>query len=98
MNEELVTRAARIAALEHIGPARNLQVRIENGGISVFASLIVVESVENPLEEIDLTTALKVDPQAVIGDELRCDVTPHNFGRMTAEACRRVVNLSRKRK
>lgn len=91
MSEELVVKAARIAALNHIGPVRKLEIRIENGGISVIATLIVVEQIGNPLEEIRISTALKIDPLAGIGDEIECDVTPPGFGQTVVEECRNLV-------
>ncbi|HBS93918.1 MAG TPA: transcription termination/antitermination protein NusA, partial [Firmicutes bacterium] len=42
----------------------------------------VVESVDNPMEQISLRDALKISPIYSCGDLAEVEVTPKNFGRI----------------
>ncbi len=51
----------------------------------------VVEEVENENFEISLKEALKVKPDAEIGDEISIDVTPMEYGRIATQAAKQVI-------
>src|SRR5690606_12030935 len=63
----------------------------ETGEIKVFSQKEVVESVENPLEQISLRDALKISPIYTYGDMAEVEVTPKDFGRIAAQAAKQVV-------
>jgi N utilization substance protein A len=63
--------------------AQNIEARIDpnSGELRVFAEKEVVEKVENPLTEVQLSAAQKFDPDVDIGTVLLVDATPVDFGR-----------------
>lgn len=73
---------------------RELRIDInpKNGGIRAMAKLIAVEKVENPHDEIALSKARTVKPDAQIGEEVEVEVTPKDFGRIAAQAARQAIN------
>jgi hypothetical protein len=42
---------------------------------------VVVDEVANPQDEIELSKARKIKPDANVGDAIEVEVTPKNFGR-----------------
>ena len=51
----------------------------------------VVEEIENENFEIDLKSAQKIKKDAAIGDEIKIDVTPLEFGRIAAQIAKQVI-------
>src|SRR5690606_37547366 len=51
----------------------------------------VVEEVEDPNSEISVAEARTTHPDAVVGDVIRFDRTPQNFGRIAAQTAKQVV-------
>ncbi|WP_427338694.1 transcription termination factor NusA [Caloranaerobacter sp. DY30410] len=85
--------ALKTAYRKNFGTSQNVEVEIdkENGEIKAYAKKIVVENVENPLLEINLEDAKEIDPNYQIGDTIRIEVTPKNFGRIAAQTAKQVV-------
>lgn len=81
------------AARKTIGPARDLEVKIEpeKGDIRVFANLLVKDRVSNPYEEIDIFTARRLKPESNVDDEIKVDITPGNFGRIAAQTAKQTM-------
>ncbi len=73
---------------------RELRIDInpQNGSIRAMAKLIAVEKVANPHDEILLSKAKAVKPDAQPGDEVEIEVTPKDFGRIAAQAARQAIN------
>jgi len=73
---------------------RELRIDInpQNGSIRAMAKLIAVEKVANPHDEILLSKAKAVKPDAQPGDEVEVEVTPKDFGRIAAQAARQAIN------
>jgi N utilization substance protein A len=64
----------------------------ENSGMAtVYVVKTVVEKVEDEFLEISLKEAQKYDKKAEVGDEIRMDVTPMNYGRIAAQAAKQVI-------
>ncbi len=63
----------------------------ETGDVKVFASKTVVETVENPLSEISLANAKKINPLYGVGDVVEEEVKPKNFGRIAAQTAKQVI-------
>ncbi|MEK6580646.1 MAG: NusA N-terminal domain-containing protein, partial [Bdellovibrionota bacterium] len=66
----------------------------ESGEIDLFQFKKVVESEPEMLEEseeIDIGDARKLDPDAVIGDELGIKVDAPEFGRIDAQTAKQVI-------
>lgn len=71
----------------------NMQVKMdrETGMFTAFIEREVVEEVENPSTQISLEDAKLHDIQYEIGDVVRIEVQPKNFGRISAQNARNVI-------
>jgi N utilization substance protein A len=66
-------------------------IDLEGGGVRIFAEKEVVEKVENPLTEVSIEEARKVQPDAQLGDTVVVDSTPDDFGRVAAQTAKQVI-------
>ena len=73
--------------------AQVIEARIEpeSGDPRVFVEKEVVESVENPMTEVEIERAAKVDPEVELGSIIMVDSTPSNFGRVAAQTAKQVI-------
>jgi N utilization substance protein A len=87
---EALQSALLAASKKSIGPARELRIEIdpEKGSIKAIARLLVVETVENPFEQLAVKHARKLKPDAQPGDEVDVEVTPKDFGRIAAQTAK----------
>ena len=86
--------AALISAYKrNYGTSANVRAEIDGttGEIAIYASKAVVETVENPINEISLEDAKKVNTLYEIGDVLEEEVKTKNFGRIAAQTAKQVV-------
>ena len=69
--------------------AQNIEARIDpvSGELHVFAEKEVVDSVENPLTEVVLSTAKKFDPEADLGNVLLVEVDPQDVAAAGGVIC-----------
>ena len=76
------------------GTAENFDVivNIDKGDIEIFQEKTVVENVEDPVSEIDLESALKIDPDAEIGEEIVEVIDPAQFGRRLIVTAKQSLN------
>ncbi len=76
------------------GTAENFDVivNIDKGDIEIFQEKTVVETVEDPVSEIDLESALKIDPDAEIGEEIVEVIDPAQFGRRLIVTAKQSLN------
>ena len=63
----------------------------EKGEVRMFVKKDVVEVVDNPHTEISVEDAQRAISHAQLGDVLRIEVKPKNFGRIAAQAARQVI-------
>lgn len=72
---------------------QNVEVELTDGGDNahVFLILEVVEEVENEHTQITLEQAKGYNKKAVIGDIIRQDVTPMDYGRIAAQSAKQVI-------
>ena len=89
ITQALVTAYKR----DHEGITDNVVVDAneEKGEVRMFVKKDVVEVVDNPHTEIRLEDAQKALPRAQLGDVLRIEIKPKNFGRIAAQAARQVI-------
>jgi N utilization substance protein A len=73
---------------------RELRIEInpQNGAIRAMARLIAAEKISSPHDEILLTKARAIKPDAQPGEEIEVEVTPRDFGRIAAQAARQAIN------
>ncbi|MEA4933885.1 MAG: transcription termination factor NusA [Lawsonibacter sp.] len=78
---------------DHEGVGDNLVIEAneEAATVRLFLKKDIVESVDNPSTEISLDDARSVLPQAQLGDVVRIEVKPKNFGRVAAQTARQVI-------
>ncbi len=72
---------------------QEVEILLNEGGNFATVLLIkeVVEEVENANIEISLAEASKMKKDVQIGDEIRVDVTPLEYGRIAAQAAKQVI-------
>ncbi len=63
----------------------------QSGEIGIFKGKTVVEKVEDPDNEISLAEAKEIDEDVELGDEVKLEVTPEQFGRIAAQAANQVL-------
>ena len=75
------------------GPKKNAEIEIDEdtGEVRVYSRKQVVKEVENDQEEILLEKAQTRNENAELGEEIRIEVTPANFGRIAAQTAKQVV-------
>lgn len=90
---EALENSLLVACKNHYGKSDNIQVNInrETGNVTVFAEREIVEEVEDPVTQIDAVEAKVKFPKNEIGDTVRVEVTPKNFGRIAAQKAKQVV-------
>ena len=65
----------------------------QSGEIGVFCTKVVVNSVEDGMEDeqISLAEAKEIDEDVEVDDEVKIEVTPEQFGRIAAQAAKQVI-------
>ena len=78
---------------DHEGVGDNLSIETdeEKGTVRMFLKKEVVETVDNPGTEISLEEARLSLPRAELGDVIRMEIKPKNFGRIAAQTARQVI-------
>jgi N utilization substance protein A len=73
---EAVSNALLSASKKSVGASRDLRIDInpKSGEIRALATLMVVDEVTNPQDEIELSKARKIKPDANVGDAIEVDV------------------------
>src|SRR5688500_6115711 len=100
--ERGIPREAVLSSVEHALKA--VYKKIENteeevdvvidsssGSMQVYLLKQIVAEIEDPLNEMLLPEAQTYDPNVAIGDTLRIERTPENFGRIAAQTAKQVV-------
>ena len=86
--------AALVAAYKrNFSSSQNVEVFIdrEKGKVQVMAQKKVVDLVFEDSEEIDIEDAKKIDPSYELGDIVNIEVTPKDFGRVSAMTAKQVI-------
>ena len=78
---------------KNCGSAQNVIVEMdrETGVVKVFATKDVVEHVEDEYQEISIEDAKSRDQKHEIGDLIKIEITPKDFGRIAAQTAKQVV-------
>ena len=81
------------ACKKHFGTSQNIKVDMNRvtGEVKCFTQKTIVETVEDPQLEISLEMARIANPNYVVGDVVDIEVTPKNFGRISAQTAKQVV-------
>ncbi len=78
---------------DHEGVGDNLVIDAneETATVRLFLKKDIVEEVDNPSTEISLEEARRSLPAAELGDVVRIEIKPKNFGRVAAQTARQVI-------
>lgn len=81
------------AARKKIGPRADIEVHYDekSGEVEVFHFKEIVETVENPENELLLEEGYKYDPECEIGDSLGIRIDTEDFGRIAAQSAKQVI-------
>lgn len=90
---DAIEAALVVAYKKNFDTAQNVEVNIdrETGAYHVYALKTVVEQVDDKITQISAFDAQVLNPQYEIGDIVRLEVTPKNFGRIAATAAKQFV-------
>jgi len=97
--EKRISRDELIMALEsallsayrkNFGPAMNVHVEVSDG-IRVFATKEVLESVVDSRTQMVLSQAQAINPEVKIGEIVKVEITPKQFGRIAAQTAKQVI-------
>lgn len=91
---ETIKAALRAAYRKDYGNKdQNVDVDLDDnsGNATVYLLKTVVKKVEDENLEISEKDAVKYDKKAKVGDEVKIDVTPSNYGRIAAQAAKQVI-------
>ena len=86
--------AALISAYKrHYGQSQNVEVEFnaKKGSIHVYSVKEVTEEVMDSQLEVSLKDAILINPAYEIGDKIRFEVTPKDFGRIAAQTAKQVI-------
>ncbi|MCL1964135.1 MAG: transcription termination factor NusA [Firmicutes bacterium] len=91
--EEALKSAYRKNFKKSAANAQNVDVSIDRvtGGVQVFARKLVSEEVLDDSIEISVGEARDIQPNYEVGDIVKVEVTPGNFGRVAAQTAKQVI-------
>ncbi len=90
---DAVKDAMLIAARKHFRTEEDYVAEMDEktGAIRLFAVKKVADPVTDPLKEMTLQQALKINPEAVIGSEIRIEKPTDALGRISAQTAKQVI-------
>lgn len=86
--------AALVSAYKrNYGQAQNVEVSFDDkkGEMHVYAVKTVVDDVVDDQLQVSLDEALEINKGYELGDEIKFEVTPKNFGRIAAQTAKQVI-------
>jgi transcription termination/antitermination protein NusA len=90
---DAVKDAMLAAARKHFRSQEDLIADLdrETGNLQIYSVKMVVEAVEDPIKQISLTAARKIDPNATLGSEVREMKPTDVLGRISAQTAKQVI-------
>lgn len=90
---DAVKDAMLIAARKHFRTNEDYVAELneKTGAIQLFAVKKVAETVSDPAKEMTLSEALRIDPEAQIGAEVRIKKSTEALGRISAQTAKQVI-------
>ncbi len=90
---EALESALVSAYKKEYGPSHNVEVKFEStrGAVIVYQIKDVVEEVEDEGTQISLKDAKEVNFAYEVGDKIKFEITPKNFGRLATSTAKQVV-------
>ena len=97
ISKEIVISALEAALVSaykrNYGQAQNVDVEFneKNGDIHVYSVKEVVDMVFDSTLEVSIEDAIEINKGYEIGDKIRFEVTPRDFGRIAAQTAKQVI-------
>lgn len=97
ISEELILKTIEMALLaaykKKYGTTSNAETYIdeEHDVVKIYSKKEIVDKVEEPVFEIELSEAQKLHSGAEVGDEMLIEIKPEDFGRIAAQTAKQVV-------
>ena len=90
---EAIENSLLTACKQHFGKADNVKVTMnrETGDFEVYAEKEVVEEAEDPMLQISLADAKKIDSHYEPGDKVRVEIKSKEFGRIATQNAKNVI-------
>ena len=89
---DAVKDAMLVAARKHFRTTEDLVAEFDDrGALEIYGIKKVVESVQDPVKEISVQDARKIDPAAQIDSELRIPKPTDALGRISAQTAKQVI-------
>ncbi len=89
---DAVKDAMLVAARKHFRTTEDLVAEFDDrGALEIFGIKKIVESVQDPVKEISIQDARKIDPAAQIDSELRIPKPTEALGRISAQTAKQVI-------
>ena len=89
--EAALVQAYRKALNASTAQEVNATIDLNSGKVLIYAEKEVVDEVQDNRTEATLEVARQFDPLAQLGDLVKIDSTPANFGRIAAQAAKQLV-------
>lgn len=90
---DAIENALVTAYKKNFNSSENVKIVVDenNATIKVYSLKEVVEEVFDPAIEIDLESARKIDKKAKMEDIVEVEITPKDFGRISAQTAKQVI-------
>ena len=90
---ESIETALVTAYKRNFDASENVKVEMneDTGATHVYSVKEVVENIENPITQISLDEAKKINKTLKVGDEVNIEIVPKNFGRIAAQTAKQVI-------
>lgn len=90
---DAIESALVFAYKKSTGAEKNVEVDLnrDTGIFHIYETHNIVNEVKNPHKEISLEDAQKINPNYEVGDLVKKEVMPSNFGRIAAQAAKQFV-------
>jgi N utilization substance protein A len=91
--EAVETALASAFRKNNFSPTQTVSAKLdhETGQVTVFVGKIIVEKITDPIREISLEDAKKINQYAQLNEEIIVESTPQNAGRIAAQTAKQVV-------
>lgn len=89
---KMIEQALVSAYRKHAGDAVNVEAHIDpSGEMSAVVIKMIVDKVVEPLTEVSIVEARKIDENAAIGGQVRYPIDTDEFGRIAAQTAKQVL-------
>ena len=91
--EAVETALASAFRKNNFSPTQTVSAKLdhETGQVTVFVGKTIVEKITDPIREISLEDAKKINQYAQLNEEIIVESTPQNAGRIAAQTAKQVV-------